>query len=303
MSLRVNLVSQHSNYISGQNNTVPFKALPVSKDAEQKNKKLPAILLTVAAIGIGVFAFFKLRKSDKVFKDSFQKGIDEAQIQLKNIFEKDFGVEETKSFVQKYQELSKISDNKEYYQKLFEQLKKDFSVENKNLALELWEKPLPVEGGVMNGYTEALTRKIGATAFEERLTTFMNLFHEFRHVKQNELMYKTDSQRLIQAKVTELEKSNNASWQEILKNCGGDKNKARKMVQEEIERVYKDIWGHLKPAPKTSTDYTRGIKYLENEENRIPPGEHYYEQIQEKEAQFVEKAAEKLFKILESIGK
>ena len=188
MSLRVNLVSQHSNYISGQNNTVPFKALPVSKDAEQKNKKLPAILLTVAAIGIGVFAFFKLRKSDKVFKDSFQKGIDEAQIQLKNIFEKDFGVEETKSFVQKYQELSKISDNKEYYQKLFEQLKKDFSVENKNLELELWEKPLPVKGGVMNGYTEALTRKIGATAFEERLTTFMNLFHEFRHVKQNELM-------------------------------------------------------------------------------------------------------------------
>ena len=75
------------------------------------------------------------------------------------------------------------------------------------------------------------------------------------------------------------------------------------MVQEEIERVYKDIWGHLKPTPKTSADYPRGIKYLENEENRIPPGEHYYEQILEKEAQFVEKAAEKLFKILESMGK
>ena len=105
----------------------------------------------------------------------------------------------------------------------------------------------------MNGYTEALTRKIGATAFEERLTTFMNLFHEFRHVKQNELMYKADSARLVRAKIAELEKSNNASWQEILKNCGGDKNKAIKMVQEEIERVYKDIWGHLKPAPKTST--------------------------------------------------
>lgn len=303
MSLSVNLVSNHSNSIAGQNNTVPFKALPVSKDAEQKNKKLPAILLTVAAIGIGVFAFFKLRKSDSVFKENLQKGFEEAQIQLKNIFEKDFGVEETKTFIQKYQELSKISDNKEYYQKLFEQLKKDFSVENKNLALELWEKPLPVKGGVMNGYTEALTRKIGATAFEERLTTFMNLFHEFRHVKQNELMYKADSARLIKAKIAELEKSNNASWQEILKNCGGDKNKARKMVQEEIERVYKDIWGHLKPAPKTSTDYTRGIKYLENEENRIPPGERYYEQILEKEAQFVEKAAEKLFKILGKIGK
>ena len=150
----------------------------------------------------------------------------------------------------------------------------------------------------MYGYTEALTRKIATVNSEERIKTVMNMFHEFKHVKQNELMYKTDSLRLIRAKVAELEKSNNASWQNVLSNCGGDKNKARKLIQKEVERVYKENWGHLKPVSKISDEYKLGLKYLENEENRIPAGPDYYKQVLEKEAQFVEKSAEKLFKLI-----
>lgn len=299
MSLTIAPTNIYNNhyFVNQKSNVVSFKK---NSEPETLNKnKIPTLLLTTLALGVGLFALFKLRKSDKTFiKETSQKNLEEIQIQLKNIFGKDFAIDETKTFIQTHKELNKIADNKEYYQKLFEQLKKDFKVENKDLALELWEKPLPVEGGVMNGYTEALTRKIGTTAFEDRIKTFANLFHEFKHVKQNELMYKTDSARLIRAKVAELEKSNNASWQNVLNHCNGDKAKARKMVQEEVKSVYKENWGHLKPISKTSNEYSQGLKYIENEENRIPPGVDYYKQILEKEAQFVEKAAEKLFKQL-----
>ena len=304
MSITVNSINPtYINQPGLRKNSVTFSAVNPKNDYKKEKNKLPAILLTALSIALGVLGFIKLRKSDKVFKDAYIKKLEEVQLHLKNIFGKDFAIDEANSFLQKYQELHKIADNKEYYKKLFEQLKADFQVENKDLVLELWEKPMPVNGGEFAGYTEALTRKIGATCFEERIKTFKNLFHEFKHVKQNELMYRADPQRLIQAKVTELEKSNNASWQEILRTCSGDKAKARKIVQDEVENVYRKNWNHLKPVSKTSPEYSQALKYLENEENRIPPGEHYYEQILEKEAQFVEKAAEKLYEILINIAK
>lgn len=303
MYVSINPPSNNLKFPAYKSREIGFRANPQSKEGGKEKNILPALLLSALATGIGILAYIKCKKSDATFKNNYIKSLEEVQINLKNIFGKDFTTEDANSFIQKYKELNKISDNKEYYNKLFEQLKKDFQVENKSLYLNLWHEPLKVDGGVFNGYTDALTRKISTVNFENRIKTFSNLFHEFKHVKQNELMYKTDSIRLVNIKVAELEKSNNSSWQNILNNCGGDKNKAREIVQKEVEQVYKEIWGHLKPISKTSEEYKLGLKYLENEANRIPTGEHYYEQVLEKEAQFVEKAAEKLFKLIEMLGK
>ena len=291
-----------SKSINSRNNLakpISYRGFNKKSEISEEKNKLPAILLTGLSLAIGLFAYIKLRKSQKVLTDAAVKKLEEAQIYLKNIFGKDFAIDDANNFVRKHEELIKIKDNKEYYLKLFEQLKRDFKVENKSLSLELMDKPIPVNNGEYRGYTEALTRKIGATSSQDRISTISNLFHEFKHVKQNELMYKTDSKRLVNIKVAELEKSNNASWQRLLKDCGGDKELARKTVQKEVEQVYAQIWGHLKPVSKTSENYKLGIKYLENEANRIPPGAHYYEQILEKEARFVEENAVKLFKLFE----
>ena len=150
---------------------------------------------------------------------------------------------------------------------------------------------------MFTGYTEALTREIGVTNQANRLDSIECIFHEFRHVKQNEIMYKTDRSRLVTQKVKELEKSNNQSYQEILHNAKGNKEKARKVIKNEVETIYTKNWGHLKPLSKDSSEYTKGLKYLKNEENRIPAGEHYYEQILEEEAQLVGKSAKKLFEL------
>lgn len=283
-----------------RNKNISFKKDEIN-EPEQKKNNFPAMLLTAGAVGLGTLGYIKIKKSNNAFFKSSENTLKQAKERLKNIFEKDFTTKDAQRIIQKYQELNKISTNEEFYQKLFEQLKKDFEVENKNLALDLMEKPIPVQGGVYQGYTEALTRKIGITNFEDRINTIKNLFHEFRHVKQNELMYKTDPEQLVKIKVAELEKSNNASWQNILAESNGDKTKAREIVQNEVTQVYNKIWGHLRPISKSTKEYQLGIKYLENEGNRIPTGEDYYEQILEKEAQFVENNAEELFKLIKNL--
>lgn len=294
MSLTVNPINyQNTKQPSMESKSNKTQDTMPVREPEIKNK-IGTSLLFLTAIGIGTAAYIKIHNNNAAYK----KKIRDTQALLKEIFFKDFSINDTKSFIQKHHELTKIKDNSEYYTKLFEQLKTDFQVENKNLALKILEKPIPVSEGVYQGYTEALTREIGTVFSDKRITTIKNLFHEFRHVKQNELMYKTDSARLIKSKVAELEKSNNASWKEILNNYGGDKVKARKFVQNEVEQVYKENWRHLNPIDKASKDYQLGIKYLENEENRIPPGEKYYEQILEKEAKAVEDAVEKLFELI-----
>ena len=160
------------------------------------------------------------------------------------------------------------------------------------------ENAMPVNNGVYKGYTEALTRHIGTTYKTSREDVTRNLFHEFKHVKQNELMYRTDPNKLIEIKVLELEKSNNASYKEILRKFKGNKYKARKYIRNNVQQIYNENWGHLTQIPKTSPEYSKGLKYLDNEANRIPAGEHYYEQILEKEAQFVENSAGKLFELI-----
>jgi hypothetical protein len=145
---------------------------------------------------------------------------------------------------------------------------------------------------------ESLTRHIGMDYTNSREKVVKTLFHEFRHVKQNELMYRADSSKLIGIKALELEKSNNDSYKQILRMFNGDKIKAKNYIKENIQKVYQENWGHLTPLPKTSEEYRRALKYLENEANRIPSGEHYYEQILEKEAQFVGEAAGRLFEII-----
>ncbi len=299
MSIVINQVTP-VNKITNINkaNRISFSGETNSRSSQKDKNKLSAALLTILAIGIGVWGYFKLKKRDSVLNNVQAKQLSDSQNLLKNIFNKDFTIDETSLIVQRYQNLVKTADNKEFCNKLFEQLKKDFQVENKNLKFVQWETPLSFNDGKMYGYTEALTREIAAVIQEDKIKTIGTIFHEFKHVKQNELMYKTDSARLVEAKVKELEKSNNASWQEILRNSGGNKEKARKTVQKEVEKTYREIWGHLKPVSKTSPEYRQGLKYLENEENRIPAGANYYNQILEKEAKFAGENAEKLFKLI-----
>ncbi len=298
MAITINPVKINNISRINNRNTVSFRERNQEEPIEKDKSMLPAVLLTTASIGLGIWGYLKIKKRNVAFIDSNAAAFEEAKVYLKNIFNKDFTLDETKLYVQKYKELNNISDNKDFCQKLFEQLKKDFNIENKSLNLEISDSQIKeCEGGVFTGYAEALSRKIGILAQEDRTKMVGTIFHEMRHIKQNELMYKADKERLVVQKIKELEDSNNASWQEILQNFAGDKNKARNAVREEVERVYQEIWGHLKPTNKTSEEYKLGIKYLENEENRIKPGPDYYEQILEKEAQFIGNNAEKLFEL------
>ena len=273
----------------------------ITRNESDKNHNLLKLFAVTTVIAFTVLVITKLsRTSSGKQNKGISKELMEVQEHLKTIFKHDFTNEETENFINRYKEIMKENDDKIWVNKMFDELKKDYNVENKQLTLEIMEKPEPTKNGAgeLIGYTDALTRWIGTTICDGRVRTTKNLFHEFRHVKQNELMYRADKERLIKQKVKELEKSNNESWQEILRKQG-NKKQARQYVKTQIEETYTKIWGHLSPLDKNSEEYAMGIKYLENEENRIPAGPHYYEQLLEKEARLVENEAEKIFKILD----
>lgn len=221
----------------------------------------------------------------------FQKG-------LKSVFGHNYSLMQTVDFLSRYKKIMGIGDDRKWTESLFEELKKDFSVENKKLKLFIMDKPLPVKSsdgvGVFDGYTDALSRYI-KTTFINRKKTMGNLVHELMHVKQNELMYRTDGKNLITIKVNELENSNNECWKSILASMDGNRMKAREEVRGIITDIYSTMWGHLKPVARNSSEYNRGVSYLFNEANRVLPGGNYYEQVLEKEARAVENEAVSLF--------
>ena len=84
MSLNIAPTNIYNNryFVNQKSNVVSFKK---NSEPETLNKnKIPTLLLTTLALGVGLFALFKLRKSDKTFiKETSQKNLEEIQIQLK----------------------------------------------------------------------------------------------------------------------------------------------------------------------------------------------------------------------------
>ena len=129
------------------------------------------------------------------------------QKDFKEIFRRDVSMDEIPEMLGKYQEILNIKDEKEFCQKAFNQVKKDYGYGDLNINLALDEST----GGVLGGgwhssgqdfrifYKNIIYNHNNIFNRQTRADILGTFFHEFQHVKQTEYCVRTDLEKYVQA--------------------------------------------------------------------------------------------------------
>lgn len=218
------------------------------------------------------------------------------------IFCKKVSIEKAIETMNLYQKLSYIKDPKEFCQKAFEQIKNDFGYKNIDIPLVFEESGAsdaawnPVYC-VMNLYTDISQKFDGL----EKANIIEYLIHEFRHVRQTEMSYRTSPEKFLDAiaedyprrivgdllaqpseaieKMAQGTGKSIVDFQNMLRNLGLREkidykiflNGKEQIFDKESARVNLDrVFGKLKPFRKGSVKYQKGLNYIEGERTYMP---------------------------------
>lgn len=145
-------------------------------------------------VGAGVIALGAVLTKGKLWDKppSFEK----VHQNLVEIFgKKNLSKEEVETTLKKYQEIYKIEDKNEYITKLFEQVKKDFGYgDNKYIYLTIKNAKVKLSEIFKHKGVGGFCQNTGEMNFQASLTKkqiFTSMFHEFTHVKQDEIAFRT----------------------------------------------------------------------------------------------------------------
>lgn len=310
------------NFKGLDNSVQQHDIVKISTKENKKNNNL-GIKLLLGALGIGatIFAFIKLHKTAAIKpKEELPAELKEIQQIYKDIFKRDINAEETKNFVQRYKKIidSKTPDNdREYCENLLDEICKDR--QTKRPKIHSWIKnvteadPQCVNGGMAtapNGHYLDIYiynyHKPEIFSIPEK-GMFESLFHETHHVKQDEIVYRTDKEFFLQYLLDKFVSNGEGKmYNEMLRANGGNKEKTLKEIKEIIKQSEEEYWGDLRPFRKNSTEYQEGLKLIEGKKNYKfygdCSGDEYQNQIIEKSAYADGKKAEKLFDLLKQIS-
>ena len=204
-----NVVSRNFSAVS---TTMPNDSTHFTSKLKQKKKNFwqknwGKIFLSAAAVGIGAIATKGKLWSKPV---SFEK----VQMNFNKIFGKNMSKEETEIVLKRYKQISdKYKDfrtvdvQKQYISEMFSQVKKDFGYEKKNIQLTIGDKYSAIDHlkhkAMGGGYAEN-TGKFIITVSPFKSDIFLNIVHEFTHVKQSEIAFRSlSAKELLVKKYTE----------------------------------------------------------------------------------------------------
>ena len=275
-----------------------------------------------------------------------KQSIEKVAQNFSEIFRRDVSKDEAQKMADRYKEILKESDVDSLCSKLFNQVKKDYGYENINIKLDIdkiTEEARKKEAGggwILNKARVTLRpycvngQKMTASDKKQILNTLM---HEFQHVKQAEIAYRTNAEKYIQIirKNNELPtgdklKKELEEMKAILKDDGRLKTWARERNQtveqlktdinkalnnkdysafinfneKECRQNLENLFGKYPKLKINSEEYKKGEKYLENEANYISAYDNetgYLEQILEKEAYGAEKKLKLFYEYIKSI--
>ena len=191
-----NLIAQQRYFNNSQNGTinncVQVNQLPetdtIELSVKQKIQNQVSNLSTLQKIGIASVALLGVVSAALIRNGNY---ISRSQKIFQNAFLKDFSREETINLLNKFKEISKIKDNKQYITELFNLGQKEYGLEKLNIKLKFEELPKG-KIGCMNPLLELTVDKKA-----KRRNLINIIFHELKHAKQNEMMYSIDPGRFI----------------------------------------------------------------------------------------------------------
>lgn len=217
------LYAYQSNRVVSPNNkvqtttTVPLETPPDTFELSGKNKihnnkekgmsDTMKWLLGIGGIAatIGAFVIGHKTLTKKPSLETIQQN-------FSTIFRKDISTEETKNLAKRYKEIFEIKDSEEFTRTLFSQVKKDYGYEKANLPLEinymtgketLSECLRRRAGGFSSQYCNMVIDlpiiKGGNLSNSYRKDLLDTLYHEFRHMQQTELCYRSNASKYLEA--------------------------------------------------------------------------------------------------------
>lgn len=115
-------------------------------------------------------------------------------------------------------------------------------------------------------------------------TTFGTIFHEFRHIKQAEIAYRTNPEKLVEAYLDNIIKNHPEYIEQLMKENNTSRSIALKNLKHELRKDIDDLFAKYPKVPEGSVSYQKGLEYIECEKNYAMEGKEYFNQINEKEA-------------------
>ena len=217
------------------------------------------------------------------------------------IFRRDVSKEEALKLTERYKEIFKIKDDKNFRDAIFKQLKQDYGLGKTSYGYSI-EKLEKGNLGYFNPFGKLSFGKNGnCTTFsfddkgcivvdsiraKSREGFFQTIVHELNHAKQFEVAYKTNADEALNSYFHKMQNGEMTFISEM-------KNKGYDLINE-LKRPLKEFMGETKPNSllKGSKEYDLGLKYIENQRNYIkanidPNG--YVKQLVEAESFGVEK--------------
>ena len=173
------------------------------------------------------------------------------------IFRKEVSADDAQKMVNRYKEIFEIKDEKTFRDTMFNQLKKDYGLENTDFGLTI-EK---LEDGIGGGFNHlgAKNGKVGEGLrldsnncvqinekyAKKRKVYFSKLVHELNHAKQFEIAYRTNSKEAMKINLSERLINDTA-------------------VFDKVQKYIKEVMGDTKPDSliKGSKEYELGLKYI-----------------------------------------
>lgn len=204
--------------------------------------------------------------------------LDEVHQNLTKIFEKIRSVSKADAEVmaRRYKEILKTESDTEYTTKLFGQVKQDFGYgDNKNIFLTTEDKPELTRWGSFDPTTGKLTIRKKLS----RLDIFATLFHEFTHVKQYEIAFRTKGAKerhvemftkFLQAKRPNLEKTIPGYALELAQKDADDLFVQRRRVFGDLPEFEDGSVYNILGKRYGEADFnyvTADVNYVEYEEN------------------------------------
>lgn len=263
--------------------------------------------------------------------------IEQVAKNFSEIFRKNVSKEEAEKLVKKYEDIINIEDMEEFYKKAFEQVKKDYGYEKLPITLEIqklergsgnagWQPEfgqISIDAHSIDGKTISSLNKRG------RKVELQTIMHEFQHIKQHEIGYRTSRDSLAEAlhfrrfdtsemilniknilknkaQLEKLAKKDNKTieevkkgYEKILQNLQNGKYSLNEIKFDKNERIIlDDLFEHLPKYEHNSEEYKLGEKYIDNTKHYIRPKiDHkaYEKQILEAEATACEDKFDKIY--------
>ena len=203
---RLNLLNNNKINFRGDLVTTPEqKADTVEISSKQKEKKKDGmstgmrLLLGIGGTGIALYGALVTHRL------ATRPGLEKLQKEFKEIFRRDVSIDEIPEMLKKYQDILKIQDEKEFCEKAFEQVKKDYGYGDAKINMILDESTEGILGGGWHSsgaefriyYKNIIKHNNDKFNKQTKENILGTLFHEFQHAKQTEYCVRTDLDKYV----------------------------------------------------------------------------------------------------------